>query len=78
MLEIKLPKEIELKLKKEKDLERIVKRRMEMEISQRIKQDLFLAMVFDKLLEESDLREKDVEEIDHKVKRGIMESTGWK
>ena len=51
---------------------------MEREISGKIKHDLFLLMMFDKLLEESDLTEKDIDEIDHKVKRGIMESTGWK
>jgi len=37
-----------------------------------------LMMMFDKLLEDSDLTEEDIDEIDHKVKRGIMESTGWK
>lgn len=49
-----------------------------MKISNKIKQDLFLAMTFDKLLESSKLTEKDVEEIDHKVKKGIAEKLGWK
>ncbi len=78
MLKLKIPKEIDLKLKKEKDLEKIIKIRIEREISGKIKHDLFLLMMFDKLLEDSDLTEKDIDEIDHKVKRGIMESTGWK
>jgi hypothetical protein len=78
MLKLKIPKEIDLKLKKEKYLEKIIKIRMEREISGKIKHDLFLLMMFDKLLEESDLTEKDIDDIDHKVKRGIMESTGWK
>jgi len=78
MLKLKIPKEIDIKLKKEKDLEKIIKIRMEREISGKIKDDLFLLMMFDKLLEDSDLTEKDIDEIDHKVKRGIMESTGWK
>ncbi len=34
--------------------------------------------LFDKLLGESELTEKEVDEIDHRVKRGIMESIGWK
>lgn len=78
MLRLKIPKEIDLKLRKEKDLEKIIKIRMEREISSKIKQDLFLLMMFDKLLEESELTEKEVDEIDHRVKREIMESTGWK
>jgi hypothetical protein len=78
MLKLRVPKEIDLKLRKEKDIEKIITIRMEREISGKIKQDLFLLMMFDKLLENSDLTEKDVDEIDHMVKRGIMESTGWK
>lgn len=78
MLKLKVPKEIDFKLRKEKDLEKIITIRMEREISGKIKQDLFLLMMFDKLLEDSDLTEKDIDEIDHKIKRGIMESTGWK
>lgn len=78
MLKLKVPKEIDFKLRKEKDLEKIITIRMEREISCKIKEDLFLLMMFDKLLEDSDLTEKDIDEIDHKIKRGIMESTGWK
>jgi len=77
MLKLRVPKEIDLKLRKETDLGKIIKIRMEREISGKIKHDLFLLMMFDKLLEDSDLSEKDIDEIDHKVKRGIMESTGW-
>jgi hypothetical protein len=78
MLKLRVPKEIDLKLRKEKDIGKILKIRMEREISGKIKHDLFLLMMFDKLLEESVLTEKDIDDIDHKVKRGIMESTGWK
>jgi len=78
MLRLRVPKEIDLKLRKEKDIGKILKIRMEREISGKIKHDLFLLMMFDKLLEESVLTEKDIDDIDHKVKRGIMESTGWK
>lgn len=35
-------------------------------------------MLFDELLENSELTEEDVDEIDHKVKKGIMERLGWK
>jgi len=58
--------------------EKIIKIRMEREISSKIKQDIFLLTMFHKLLEESELTEKEIDEIDHQVKRGIMESTGWK
>jgi Zn-dependent M16 (insulinase) family peptidase len=58
--------------------EKIIKIRMEREISSKIKQDIFLLTMFDKLLEESELTEKEIDEIDHQVKRGIMGSTGWK
>ncbi|MBU4340876.1 MAG: hypothetical protein KKD46_08200 [Euryarchaeota archaeon] len=47
------------------------------EISSKIKQDIFLLTMFDKLLEESELTEKEIDEIDHKVKRGIIGRAGW-
>ena len=77
MLKLRVPKEIDFKLRKETDLGKIIKIRMEREISGTIKHDLFLMMMFDKLLEESDLTEEDIDKIDHKIKRGIMEGTGW-
>ena len=77
-IEVKLPKEIELKMKSDKDLEGIVKRKIEQEIFREIKGDIYLSMLFDKLLEESELTEEDVDEIDHKVKKGIMENLGWR
>jgi len=47
------------------------------EISKKFERELEKRMMFDKLLEESELTEKDVNEIDHKVKRGIIERAGW-
>lgn len=47
-------------------------------MSREIKEDAFLSMLFDSLLEESELTDEDVDEIDHKVKKGIMESLEWK
>ncbi|MDY6864477.1 MAG: hypothetical protein SVY15_00690 [Halobacteriota archaeon] len=78
VIEVKVPKEIDLKIKSDKDLEGIIKRKIEMEIFKEIKGDIFLSMLFDKLLEESELTGGDVDEIDHKVKKGIMENLGWK
>ncbi len=77
-MEVKLPKEIELKIKKDKILEGIIKRRIEREMSREIKEDAFLSMLFDSLLEESELTDEDVDEIDHKTKKGIMENLEWK
>jgi len=78
MIEVRLPKEIELKIRRDKELERIIKIKLEMEVSREIKEDIFLSMLFDELLENSELTEEDVDEIDHKVKKGIMERLGWK
>ena len=76
-IEIRLPKEVELKIKGDKELEGIVKTKIEQEISKEIKKDVFLSMLYDKLLDESELTEKDVNEIDHIVKKDIMETLGW-
>jgi len=35
-------------------------------------------MLFDDLLKESELTEKDLENLDRKIKEGIMERLGWK
>jgi len=78
VLEIKLPKEIELKIRSDKDLEGIIRRRIERGIFKEIKEDMFLSMLFDKLLEGSELTDGDVDEIDHRVKEGIMENLGWR
>ncbi|RZN39226.1 MAG: hypothetical protein EFT35_03950 [Methanophagales archaeon ANME-1-THS] len=77
-IEVKLPKEIELKIKSDKELEGIVKRKIEKQIFREIKEDIFLSMLFDKVLEASEVTEKEVDEIDHEVKKGIMENLGWR
>lgn len=75
---IELPKEIGLKIKSDKYLEGIVKKKIEKEIFKEIKEDIYLSMLFDTLLEESELTEGDVDEVDHRVKKGIMETLGWR
>ena len=72
-IEIRLPKEVELKIKWDKDLEVIIKTKIEQEI----KKDVFFSMLYDKLLDESELTEKDVNEIGHIVKKDITETLGW-
>ncbi len=42
-------------------------------IGRKLEHELEKRMIFDKLLEESELTEEDVDIIDHKVKKGIME-----
>jgi len=76
-IEIRLPKEVELKIKSDKDLEGIVKTKIEQEISKEIKKDVFLSMLFDKLLDGSELTEGDVDKIGHTVKKDITEIMGW-
>jgi len=76
-IEIRLPKEVELRIKGDKDLEGIVKTKIEQEISKEIKKDVFLSMLYDKLLDESELTEEDVNEIGHIVKKDITETLGW-
>jgi len=77
-VEIKLPKEIEIRLRRDKNLQHIITKRLEREIAREIKDDLFLVMLFDDLLKESELTEEDVENLDRKIKEGIMERLGWK
>jgi len=77
-VEIKLPKEIEIRLRKDKTLQQIIMKRLEREIAREIKEDLFLVMLFDDLLKESELTDEDVENLDRKIKESIMERLGWK
>jgi len=35
-------------------------------------------MVWDDLFKDSELNEKDIDEIDHRIKRGIAEKLGWR
>jgi hypothetical protein len=77
-IEVDLPKELELKIKASKELDALVRRRIERQISTDIKNDIFLSMVWDDLLKDSELDEKDIDEIDHRIKRGIAEKLGWR
>lgn len=77
-IEVDIPKELELKIKASKELDVLVRRRIERQISEDIKNDVFISMICDDLLKESELSEKDVDKIDHKMKRGIAEKLRWR
>ena len=77
-IEVELPREIELSIKANKDLDALVRKRIEREILEDIKNDIFISKIYDSLLERSDLSEDDVNELDHKMKREIMEKLGWR
>jgi hypothetical protein len=77
-IEVELPREIELSIKANRDLDALVRKRIERDILEDIKNDIFISRIFDTLLERSDLSEDDVNELDHKMKREIMEKFGWR
>ncbi len=77
-IEVELPREIELSIKANRDLDALVRKRIERDILEDIKNDIFISRIFDTLLERSDLSEDDVNELDHKMKREIMEKLGWR
>jgi hypothetical protein len=77
-IEVELPREIELSIKANKDLDALVRRRIERDILVIIKNDIFISGIFDTLLKKSDLTEEDVNELDHKMKREIMEKLEWR
>jgi hypothetical protein len=77
-IEVELPREIELSIKANKDLDALVRRRIERDILEDIKNDIFISKIFDTLLKRSDLSEDDVNELDHRMKREIMEKLGWR
>ncbi len=77
-IEVELPREIELSIRANKDLDALVRKRIERDILEDIKNDLFISRIFDVLLKKSDLSEEDVNELDHKMKREIMEKLGWR
>jgi hypothetical protein len=77
-IEVELPREIELSIKANRDLDALVRKRIERDILEDIKNDIFISRIFDTLLERSDLSEDDVNELDHKMKREIMEKVGWR
>ena len=77
-IEVELPREIELSIKANKDLDALVRRRIERDILEDIKNDIFISKIFDTLLKRSDLSEDDVNELDHRMKREILEKMGWR
>jgi hypothetical protein len=77
-IEVELPREIELRIRANKDLDSLVRRRLEHQIQKDIKNDLFLLMTFDDLLKSSELTEKDINDLDHRMKRKMMEKLGWR
>jgi len=77
-IEVELPREIELSMMANKELDVLVRRRIARDILETIKDDIFLSKIFDTLLKKSNLSEDDVYELDHKMKREIMEKLGWR
>ena len=77
-IEVELPQEIELTIKSKRELGILVRKRIERDISKDIKNDIFISKIFDDLLKNSKLTEEDVNEIDHKMKRQMMEKLGWR
>jgi hypothetical protein len=77
-IEVELPREIELRIRANKDLDLLVRRRLEHQIQKDIKNDLFLLMTFDDLLKDSELTEKDIDDLDRRMKREMMEKLGWR
>jgi hypothetical protein len=77
-IEVELPQEIELTIKAKRELGTLVRKRIERDIVKDIKNDIFISRIFDDLLKDSELTEADVNEIDHKMKREMMEKLGWR
>ena len=77
-IEVELPREIELTIKANRELGTLVRKRIERDIAKDIKNDIFLSKIFDDLLKDSELTEADVDEIDHKMKKEMMEKLGWR
>ena len=77
-IEVELPREIELSMKVSKKLETLVRKRIERDIVENIKNDIFICGILNSLLKKSDLTVEDVNELDHKMKRQMMERLGWR
>lgn len=77
-IEVELPQEIELTIKAKRELGALVRKRIERDIVKDIKNDIFISGIFDDLLKDSEMTEADVNEIDHKMKREMMEKLGWR
>jgi hypothetical protein len=76
--EVELPRDIELRIRANKDLDSLVRRRLEHQIQKDLKNDLFLLMTFDDLLKSSELTEDDINKMDRRMKREMMEKLGWR
>ncbi len=72
-LEVELPREIELLMKASRELETLVRKRIERDIAESIKNDLFIRGILNTLLKKSDLTPEDINELDHKMEREMME-----
>lgn len=77
-IEVELPQEIELTIKAKSELGTLVRKRIERDIVKDIKNDIFISGIFNDLLKDSEMTEADVNEIDHKMKREMMEKLGWR
>ena len=77
-IEVEIPQEIELTIRTNQELDMLVRRRIERDILKDIKNDILISKIFDELLEKSELTEENANEIDHKMKREIMEKLGWR
>jgi hypothetical protein len=77
-IEVDLPKDLELTIKANRELDILVRKRIERQLAKDIKNDIFFSRTLDDLLIDSDLDEEDIAEIDHKIKRGIMEKLRWR
>jgi hypothetical protein len=77
-IEVELPPEIEIRIRSNKDLDLLVRKKLENQIKENIKNDLFILMLFDDLLKNSELTQEDIDGLDHRMKRDIMEKLGWR
>lgn len=77
-IEVELPQEIELTIKAKRELGTLIRKRIERDIVKDIKNDIFISEIFNDLLKDSEMTEADVNEIDHKMKREMMEKLGWR
>lgn len=77
-IKVELPQEIELTIKAKRELGTLVRKRIERDIVKDIKNDIFISGIFDDLLKDSEMTEVDVNEIDHRMKREMMEKLGWR
>jgi len=77
-IEVELPQEIELTIKAKRELGTLIRKRIERDIVKDIKNDIFISGIFNDLLKDSEMTEADVNEIDQKMKREMMEKLGWR